>query len=197
MLIDISQPVFSCRVWPGDPVPKRETVADMAAGDPCNVTAFSMCAHNGTHVDAPKHFYKDGAGVEAVGLTPFVGDCFVARAAGELGAAEAAEILTRAKAAGAAARLLLAGELTVTEEAAAVFADARLLLLGIEGQSVGPADAPRQAHLILLGAGVCLLEGAVLKNVNEGRYFLSAAPLNLGDADGAPCRAVLIMRDSE
>ena len=49
-----------------------------------------------------------------------------------------------------------------------------------------------QVHLILLGRGVALLEGIVLKGVPEGRYFLSAAPLNLAGSDGAPCRAFLV-----
>ena len=49
-----------------------------------------------------------------------------------------------------------------------------------------------EAHLILLGADKALLEGLRLQAVPDGRYFLSALPLNLGDVDGAPCRAVLM-----
>ena len=49
-----------------------------------------------------------------------------------------------------------------------------------------------QVHLILLKKGIALLEGVVLTDVSEGKSFLSAAPLNLAGADGAPCRAYLI-----
>ena len=49
-----------------------------------------------------------------------------------------------------------------------------------------------QVHLILLRREIALLEGIVLQGIPEGQYFLSAAPLNLGGADGAPCRAYLI-----
>ena len=87
---------------------------------------------------------------------------------------------------------LIAGEATVTAEAADVFAASGILLIGNESQTVGPEDAPMQVHLILLGKGIALLEGVVLKDVPEGRYFLSAAPLNLAGADGAPCRAILV-----
>ena len=52
---DISQEVFSCAVYPGDPAPVKQTLCDMSAGELYNLTAFSMCAHNGTHVDAPRH----------------------------------------------------------------------------------------------------------------------------------------------
>ena len=54
---------------------------------------------------------------------------------------------------------------------------------------------PMQVHLIFLRAGIALLEGIVLDKVPEGQYFLSAAPLNLGGADGAPCRAYLIQEE--
>ena len=75
---------------------------------------------------------------------------------------------------------------------AASSAAAKLLLLGNESQTVGPEDAPREVHLLLLGAGTALLEGVVLDGVPEGRYLLNAAPLNLGGCDGAPCRAWLM-----
>ena len=96
-----------------------------------------------------------------------------------------------AKAAGAQ-RILIAGEATVTGEAAAVFAAGDLKLLGNESQTVGPEDAPAPVHLTLLRRGIALLEGLVLSDVPEGRYLLSAAPLKLAGSDGAPCRAVLI-----
>jgi arylformamidase len=188
-LHDISQEVFSCAVYPGDPSPKREVLSSTAAGDQYNLTGFSMCAHNGTHIDAPFHFLSDGKTVDRMPLEAFVGECFVARHEGGLTAADAEAICGRS---GGAQRILIAGKATVTAEAARVFAEKGLLLLGNEGQTVGPEEAPMEVHLILLRQGIALLEGIVLDGVPEGRYFLSAAPLNLAGADGAPCRAYLI-----
>lgn len=188
-LYDISQEVFSCAVYPGDPAPEMQALHRISDGEVYNLTAFSMCAHNGTHIDAPAHFLKDGATVEKMDLDIFVGPCYVARHTGDVTAADAGRIL---QAAGGAQRLLLAGDLSVTEEAARVFAAADLKLLGNEGQTVGPVDAPMQVHLILLRRGIALLEGIVLSDVPEGRYFLSAAPLKLAGCEGAPCRAYLL-----
>jgi arylformamidase len=148
-----------------------------------------MCAHNGTHVDAPFHFLRDGKTVDQMDLSVFVGPCYVARHSGNLSARDAEMILEDA---GAARRILIAGDITVTEEAALIFASRSIKLLGNESQSVGPENAPMQVHRILLGNNIALLEGIVLKEVPQGHYFLSAAPLNLGGADGAPCRACLI-----
>lgn len=191
-IIDISQEVFSCKVFPGDPAPQNTQLLSVTKGDICNLTQLSMCAHNGTHADAPFHFLNDGKTIDQLGLVPFVGDCFVARHDGNVTAADAAGIMEKAKSAGAAERILIAGKAIVTAEAARIFAEASIKLLGNESQTVGPEDAPKEVHLILLGAEVVLLEGIVLDNVDEGRYFLSAAPLNLGGCDGAPCRAYLI-----
>ena len=188
-IYDISQEVFSCAVYPGDPEPEKQTLYSTEAGDLYNLTSFAMCAHNGTHVDAPFHFLHNGKKVDQLDLRIFVGDCFVARHEGDVTAGDAEEILKKA---GGAERILIAGKATVTAEAAEVFAAGGIRLLGNEGQTVGPEEAPMQVHLILLGRGIALLEGIVLKDVPEGRYFLSAAPLNLGGADGAPCRAYLM-----
>lgn len=188
MIYDISQELFSCRVYPGDPAPERRRLLSLEEGQVCNLTALSLCAHNGTHVDAPFHFLRDGRTIDQLGLEPFVGPCRVFRHTGDVLAADAERML----AAGGTERLLIAGPAAVTAEAARVFAAAKLRLLGNESQTVGPEDAPREVHLILLGAGVVLLEGLVLDGVPEGRYLLNAAPLNLGGCDGAPCRAWLM-----
>lgn len=192
MIYDITQELFSCRVYPGDPKPVCERVLQTANGDICNLTKFSMCAHNGTHVDAPFHFIGDGKTIDQVDLSSFVGDCYVGTKNGDVSADDAKALLAAAKEAGAAERILIKGEAVVTKEAAEVFSEAGILLLGNESQTVGPLEAPMEVHLILLGKGIVLLEGIELSKVPEGRYFLSAAPLNLGGADGAPCRAYLI-----
>ena len=191
-IIDISQEILSCEVYPGDPAPKGERIASMEEGEVYNLSAFSMCAHNGTHIDAPAHFLKDGKTVEALPLDGFVGSCYVVHHEGDMKAKDAECILEKAKKADASERILIAGKAVVTADAARVFAKAGIRLIGNESQSVGPEDKPMEVHLILLGAGVILLEGIVLKNVDEGKYFLSALPLNLAGFEGAPCRAYLM-----
>ena len=191
-IYDISQEVFSCAVYPGDPKPEKQALYSTGEGDLYNLTSFAMCAHNGTHVDAPFHFLHNGKTVGQMELAHFVGDCYVARHEGDVTAADAEEILKKAD---GAERILIAGNATISAEAAEVFASGRIKLLGNEGQTIGPEDAPMQVHLILLRREIALLEGIVLNEVPEGRYFLSAAPLNLGGADGAPCRAYLIQEN--
>ena len=193
-IYDISQEVFSCRVYPGDPSPERQVLNTIESGGLYHLTALRMCAHNGTHVDAPSHFIRDGKTVDEMPLSVFVGRAYVAERQGIVTAEDARAILLAAERCDpeAAKRILLKGDLEVSLEAAKVFADAGILLLGNESQTVGPHDAPMAVHLVLLGADVVLLEGIRLSAVPEGVYLLNAAPLNLAGAEGAPCRAILI-----
>lgn len=219
-IYDISQEVFGCAVYPGDPSPERIVMLKKSDGAACNLTAITMCAHNGTHVDAPYHFLDEGKKLDEVDLGKWVGYAYVAEHDGEITAADAERILadahaaetawngghtkgigcaagggdTRSEGSGcdAAKRILVKGRAVMTEEAARVFANAQTLLFGNESQTVGPEDAPMAVHMIMLGADMTLLEGIRLAAVPEGIYLLNAAPINLGGADGAPCRAILI-----
>ena len=193
-IYDISQELFSCNVFPGDPRPERQVKLRIADGAVCNLTAFQMCAHNGTHVDAPYHFIDGGKTIDQVALEKFVGYAYVTGHEGPVSAEDAEAMLAKAREADseAAKRILVKGPAVVTEEAAEVFAAAGILLFGNESQTVGPMEAPMNVHLKMLGAEIVLLEGIRLDGVPEGVFFLNAAPLNLGGADGAPCRAILM-----
>lgn len=193
-IYDISQEVFGCVVFPGDPKPEKTTVLSIENGDVCNLTKISMCAHNGTHIDAPFHFLNDGKTVDKISLDSVVGMCYVAEKEGNVTKDDAVNILKKAKECNpeAAKRILIKGDATVLLEAATVFAEADILLLGNESQTVGPKDAPMAVHKVLLGKGAILLEGIRLANVPEGAYLLNTAPLNFAGIDGSPCRSILI-----
>lgn len=193
-IYDISQEVLGCSVYPGDPVPQRNVMQSMADGALYNLSGFQMCAHNGTHIDAPAHFLKDGRTVDEIAIEAFVGMAYVTQHDGVVSADDAAFMLRKAREADdrAARRIIIKGSAEVSPEAAEVFARADLLLLGNESQSVGPEDAPMEVHKALLSRDIVLLEGIRLSSVPEGVYLLSAAPLNIAGAEGSPCRAVLI-----
>ena len=193
-IYDISQEVFTCRVYPGDPSPKKIPMLKIEDGAICNLTAFKMCAHNGTHVDAPFHFINNGKTMDEVDLDKFVGYAYVIEHEGLVSADDAKNMLKKAAECDpeAAKRILVKGDSTMTAEAAKVFAEAGIKLYGNESQTVGPLDAPMEVHLCMLGAEIVLLEGIRLSEVSEGKYLLNAAPINLGGADGAPCRAILM-----
>lgn len=191
---DITQELFTCCVYPGDPAPERKRLRQMDEGARCNLTALSLCAHNGTHLDAPFHFINEGRKIDEIPLSQTVGFCYVAEHIGKVEEEDIRGILDRAAKAHpeGAKRILVKGEAALTEKAALVLKEANVVLYGNESQTVGEGDETVRIHQILLGADLVLLEGVRLAEVPEGLYWLSAAPLLLGGADGAPVRAYLV-----
>lgn len=186
-LYDITQELFSGEVYPGDVPPTFERPLLIEKGDPCNLTVLHMCAHNGTHADAPRHFYKDGMAIDQMELSKFIGYCTVVNFERVQDKNKLKTILENCE-----NKLLLKGNGTVTLDMAKLLNQYQIQLIGVESQSVGEVNAPMDVHLELLGKEVVILEGLRLGEVPEGNYLLSAAPLKLGESDGAPCRAVLI-----
>ena len=191
-IYDISKEILSCEVYDGDPKPTYTSINSIKDGDLYNLSAISMCAHNGTHIDAPLHFIDDGESVDMLPISHFVGECYVAECNKDIDENEALDIYSRATAAGANERILIKSKNHVTDEGALAFAKCKLKLLGCETQSVGPLNAPMAAHIALLSQSTVLLEGVVLESIPEGKYLLSAAPLNIAGFEGSPCRAILI-----
>jgi len=186
-IYDISQELFSSRLFPGDDPATFERVSEITKGDMCTVTALKMNVHNGTHVDAPCHFIEDGKTIDQVDLSKFIGEAKVVTVSGTLDATDVDDLMVDSP-----RKILLKGEVDLTTEAAAAFVRHKVELIGIESPSIGPIADPKPVHMILLAAEIVALEGLNLREVPDGTYLLAAAPLNLAGADGAPCRAILI-----
>lgn len=186
-IYDITQELFTSKVYPGDKAPEFTRIKNMKNGDIINLTEMAMCVHNGTHMDAPRHFYKDGKSIDQISLEKCVGECTVVEMNGDITKENIEPILKSCK-----KRLLIKGNITITLEAAKAMNEYNIALIGVEGQTVGPEEGPMPVHLELLGKETAILEGVDLSKVSAGEYFLSALPLKLAESDGAPCRAVLI-----
>ena len=177
MIYDITQEVFSGRVYPGDPQPQFTRVKDYAMGAQSRVTQLTMQVHAGTHIDAPVHRVQGGKGIDRIPLEKCIGAC------------EVIDFAHREKLQNSESkRVLFKNCEEIDEETALLLVEKQVVFVAAEGPSIGN----RAVHRILLENEVAVLEGAVLSGVPEGVYTLYAPPVLLGDCDGAPCRAVLI-----
>ncbi|MBI5831368.1 MAG: cyclase family protein [Armatimonadetes bacterium] len=210
-LLDLTVPVTADLVgWPGDVPVRLDLQQSFAAGDGCTVSALSLSAHAGTHVDAPGHFLPGGGGLETIALAALVGPAWVA----DLGDAEAVtvEALVAAQIPAAASRVLLRTRNSarwadptapfdesyagITREAASWLADRKTVLVGVDGLSAAPFDDQTEPHQRLLGAGMVVVEALDLRCAEPGWWQLACLPLRLVSPDGAPAR-VVIWRDGE
>ena len=184
-IYDITQELFSCHVYPGDLAPSFRRVSDMNEGRVCNITELEMNAHNGTHVDAPRHFVKDGISIEALDLYTLTGPCSVVCFDGGI----TRDMLLPYR---GCARLLAKGNCRLEPDGAEALSELGIRLFGLENQSIAGDNPPTPVHVAVLSKGIIAVEGLVLSEVPEGEYFLFAAPLKLAGSDGSPCRALLI-----
>ena len=189
-IIDISVPFFSCPVYPGDPLPKSEKTADYKNGDIYTLSCVSACVHTGTHIDAPLHFVEDGKSIDQLGLKPFIGECLVWEANGEINQ-EAVERIPLCE------RLLIkgGGKAYFSPEGAQAAADRGILLAGIDSLSVSCKGEEAAVHTAFFKKDVFIAECLDLSKVTPGTYFLFAPPVKFDGLEGAPARAVLLKND--
>ena len=73
-LIDVSVPIdANLATYPGNTPFNLEAIKRIGRGDSSNVSTLHLSAHTGTHVDAPRHFFDDGPGTEALPLEMLIG----------------------------------------------------------------------------------------------------------------------------
>ena len=83
----------------------------------------------------------------------------------------------------------------LTEDAALYLVQAGLKLVGFDYLSIDRfGNSGFLAHHALLGAGVIVVEGLDLSEVEPGEYDMACLPLRVGGGDGAPARVVLRSR---
>ena len=201
-LWDISPPIApDSPLFPGDEAYSQAWTARIGPGCPVNLSAITMSPHIGAHADAPLH-YGDGApAIGAVDLAPYLGRCRVIHAIG-IGALVRPEHLAPF-AADLPPRVLVRSVLkaptawspeftSFAPETIGWLADRGVQLVGIDSQSVDPADSKTlDSHHQLLARDLRVLENLVLDDVPAGDYELIALPLKLMLACASPVRAVL------
>jgi len=192
-------------VYRGNP-PVRIRSAMTLRKDGVNLSELCLGSHTGTHVDAPSHFIRNGAGVDRLDLERFIGPAWVAdlrRVKGGI----SAEDLKKARIPRGSRRVLLhTGNSRWWHPARAFRTDFVYLaadgadwlvkrgvdLVGIDYLSIegyGVPGAP--THKRLLGAGIPILEGLDLFKVRAGRWQMAALPLRIVNGDAGLTRAVL------
>jgi arylformamidase len=203
-LLDVSVSLNeNTTVWPGDPSLTRQPVCTLDK-DGCAVTGLSLSTHTGTHLDAPRHFFKDGAPIDHLPTDLMVGPCRVLEVTSEE-LIEAADLQEEDLL--GVERLLFKTRnsrrrwmeepfdpdfVALSPDAARLLVKAGVRLIGIDALSIGRSDeAGMEVHRILLGAGVWILEAIDLSRIKPGPYELHCLPLKIQGGDGAPARVLL------
>lgn len=190
-------------VWPGD-MPFTHTYASLIErGDEVNLSRIGMSMHCGTHIDAPRHFLKNGYYTSDIALEALVGLAVLIEPRVVNGLIQPDELSKIGK----YERVLL--KTNSWNEAlgyskpdfAAISTDAALKLVknevkvvGIDTPSIATFSDSVPVHEILLSAGIAIIENLDFGSISAGEYELVCLPLKIAEAEGAPARVILIER---
>ena len=203
-LIDVTVPLdATLPTYPNNTPFSLEPIKRLSRGDSSNVSTLHMSVHSGTHVDAPRHFFDDGAGTEGLALDLLMGRARVIEVASRSGIAaedlagvdlsEDVRVLIKTR----NSQLWGSAEFRtdyvgVTESGAQHLVAHGVKLVGVDYLSVEKFKTPgAPAHHVLLGHGTIVIEGLNLRDVEPGIYDLYCLPLRIVGSDGAPARVVL------
>jgi arylformamidase len=203
--VDVSISIHSRMVrWPGDPEIVIERLFDVGRGDPHTLSRVSMGAHTGTHVDAPAHFLEKGPGIDQMPLDVMVSTARIL-------AIRHSEEITADELEGHGIRpgetilfktanstrcwkhnSFVADFVSLSAGAARLLVSSRARLVGIDYLSVGGFKKHgAEVHRILLEAGIWIVEGLDLSEVEPGTYEFLCLPLKILGCDGAPARVLV------
>jgi arylformamidase len=190
--------------WPDNPAVVLERTMEIDRGDDCNVSQLAMGVHTGTHMDGPVHFVAGGAGLDEMPLTATMGEARVIGIADDhlvtveemrphdLRRGERILLRTANSERCWQSDTFVEDFVSISEPAARYMVECGVRTVGVDYLSVGGYWADGAAiHLILLEAGIWIIEGLDLSAVEPGRYELACLPVKLHHSDGAPARAVV------
>ncbi len=207
-ILDITRPLIDgIAVWPGDERFRATFSAEIGSESTVNVGAVSMSLHTGTHVDAPRHYRREGKAVDELDLTAFVGPAMVVEILTreaiqpyhlerlerlELG--DAQRVLFKTSASHARPDGWYTDFPALAPATIDFLADRGVVLIGVDGASVDPVESKTlAAHHRLAERGIVNIEGLWLPHVAPGHYRLIALPLPITGMDASPVRAVLVL----
>jgi arylformamidase len=199
---------------PGDPPPPENKIPlprvyrffDVDKGDKVTLSRYEMTSHDGTHIDAPRHFIPGGTTIDNMDLNTSIGPCRVIEIKDEKSVTVAEIEPYKIK---AGERILFKTSnspkvwskrqwdgsfVTLSLEAAKYLAEKKIRLVGFDYISLASADPPANigwVHETFLKAGIFILEAINLGGVAPGKYEMIALPLRVRAGDAGPCRVIL------
>lgn len=192
----------SMYVWKGrdSKRPEFTITRDYVDGEGARETHVGMDMHTGTHIDAPLHFIFEGQTMGSIPLEKLLRPVKVF----DLTAVD--EVITQQdlekldinqgdfvlfKTRNSLEDIIESNFIYISSSAAEKLVDLGVEGVGIDALGVERDQPDHGTHNALLGAGVIIIEGLRLKEVDQGQYFMIAAPLKVDSLEAAPARVLL------
>lgn len=202
-IFDISMPIsYSMPVYKGKEE-KRPIIS--IDGDFSTSSAYEtrleLNLHTGTHLDTPKHMIPYGYTLEELELSKVITKCRVLDLTDvkekitdkdliRFDIKEGEFILLKTK--NSFEDILENDFIYVDKDGAEFLSKLKIKGVGIDSLGIERAQPNHETHISLFNSDVMILEGLMLKDIEEDEYLLSAAPIYIPGAEAAPVRAYLM-----
>jgi len=210
--VDLTQELANgMPIYPGNPVPSFKNYETLARNG-VNLMSLTLGSHTGTHTDAPRHFIRNGIGVDQIPPKKLVGEAYVADISSKpMGSGiTSSDLKSKLEGSIGADDMVICytgcsehwGEKRVnsnytylTEDAAEYLVSKQVRAVGIDFLSVEKFKAPAPvAHKALLGNGIFIIESlsSAVKQFLGRRVLLICLPIKLRNGDAAPSRVIAV-----
>ena len=189
--------------WPGDRKLSITKDLSLEKGEEANVSSIETCVHLGTHIDAPLHFITNGDDVTKYPLEKLTGTARVIYLPGikeisvahlidlEIGEGDKILFKTDNSKTNWVMESFNENFVALTADAAQYLSDCKIDLIGIDYLSIAMPNDNTEVHQKLLKNKICILEGLLLQEIEEGLYDFVCLPISIEQCDGSFARVII------
>jgi kynurenine formamidase len=196
-LFDLTMPIDErTPTYPGDPKQEIEQIATIEK-DGWTEKRLTFNSHFSTHIDAPIHMVKGGKKLTDFPLEKLIGEAVVIDVRGQKEIVADLENVKEddivffftGQTDKAYSDNFFKNEPVISMETAKGLIKKKAKIIGID--SFTPDHEPFEIHKLLLGNDILIVENLInLKELSGKRFQCFILPLNIAEADGAPCRVI-------
>lgn len=180
--------------------PEKQPTLNRVTNGYVTETRLELDVHTGTHIDAPLHMVTDGETFESVSLESLVGQCKVLdlmtvndgiskKDLQQFDIHKNDFVLFKTK--NSFDEHFNYDFIYLAKDGASYLSEIGVRGVGIDALGVERSQEGHPTHKTLFDNNIIIIEGLRLKDVEQGDYFMVAAPLKLTGTDAAPARVLL------
>lgn len=180
--------------------PEKQPKLNQVTNGYVTETRLELDVHTGTHIDAPLHMVVNGDTFEAIPLESLVGQCKVfdltdvedgitKKDLEKFQIEKNDFILLKTK--NSYEDTFNFDFIYLAQDGAEYLSEIGVRGVGIDTLGIERSQEGHPTHKTLFAHKIIIIEGLRLKDIEQGDYFMVAAPLKLVGTDGAPARVLL------
>ncbi|WP_210470780.1 cyclase family protein [Sporosarcina sp. 6E9] len=180
--------------------PKKQPKFNTVTNGYVTETRVELDVHTGTHIDAPRHMVVDGDTFESVPMDDLVGQCklfdltkvedgITKKDLEQFDIQKGDFVFLKTK--NSYEDAFNFKFIYLAKDGAEYLAELGVRGVGIDTLGIERDQEGHPTHKTLFAEKIIIIEGLRLKEVEQGEYFMVAAPLKLTGTDGSPARVLL------